>query len=105
MGIGMLVNGADLHNAEGITRHWQMWQMLAADSNEVDPSNDTSEKIATDVAWHPKWIPIALTGSNLCYVLDLAPRPKGSLGQIFTHAHGEPGGVLAKSYTEWLECI
>lgn len=100
-----LVNGADLHNAEGIGRHWRMWQMLAADGNEAHPSNDTSEEIATDVVWHPKWIPFALTGSNLSFVLDLAPRPKGSLGQIFTHAHGEPSGVLARSYIEWLEGI
>ncbi len=100
-----LVNGADLHSAEGIAKHWQMWQMLAADGNEIDPSNDISEEIATDVGWHPKWVPFALTGSNLSYVIDLAPRPKGSLGQIFTHAHGTPGGVLARSYADWLEGI
>jgi cell wall assembly regulator SMI1 len=100
-----LVNGADMHNVNGIAKHWQMWQMLAADGNEANPSSDTSEEIATDVIWHPKWIPFALTGANLSYVMDLAPRPKGSLGQVFTHAHGEPGRVLAKSFTEWLEGI
>jgi len=99
-----LVNGADLLDAEGIGRVWQMWAMVTGDgNNEVDPSNDVSEAIATDVVWHPKWIPFAQTGDNLSYVTDLAPRQKGSVGQVFTHYSGTPGEVLARSYTEWLE--
>ena len=98
-----LVNGADLLGVEEIGKHWQMWSLVVGDSNEADPSSDVSEEIATDMIWHPKWIPFALTGSNMSYVIDLAPRSKGSVGQVFTHASGSPGEVLARSYTEWLE--
>ena len=98
-----LVNGADLLGVEEIGKYWQMWALVVGDSNEADSSSDVSEEIATDVIWHPKWIPFAVTGSNMSYVIDLAPRSKGSVGQVFTHASGSPGEVLARSYTEWLE--
>jgi molybdopterin molybdotransferase len=100
-----LVNGADLLGAGDIIKHWQMWVDVVGDSNETDPSSDTSDEIATDVIWHRSWIPFALTGNNTSYVIDLAPRSKGSVGQVFTHASGSPGEVLARSFTEWLEGI
>jgi cell wall assembly regulator SMI1 len=98
-----LVNGADLLGAGDIIKYWQMWALVVADSNETDPPENTSDEIATDVIWHPKWIPFAVTGNNMSYVIDLAPRSKGSVGQVFTHASGSPGEILARSFTEWLE--
>jgi cell wall assembly regulator SMI1 len=102
-----LGNGADLLSAEEISKVWQMWALVVGDGddNEAHPSSDTSEEIATDVIWHPKWIPFAHTGSNMSYVTDLAPRSKGSVGQVFAHSSGSPGNILARSYTEWLEDV
>jgi cell wall assembly regulator SMI1 len=101
-----LVNGAELLNIEGILDVWNIWRQVASDpENFVHPDNDTSKEIATDRVWHPKWIPFTETADGNSHVMDLAPRRKGSVGQVFMHAHGECGDVMAKSFGQWLERV
>lgn len=104
--LNTFANGATLLSVDAIIATWIMWQDLAGDSMlSVYPSNDTSKEIATNRVWHPKWLPFTETCDGNYHVMDFAPRSKGTMGQIFKLAHGEPGDVLATSYTQWLERI
>ena len=59
-----LVNGADLLDAETIGRMWQMWAMVTGDgNNEVHPSNDISDAIATRADKNSA--PLAAAGATL----------------------------------------
>jgi cell wall assembly regulator SMI1 len=53
--------------------------------------------------WHPKWLPLTADDSGYMKCLDLAPKSRGSVGQVIFWCHDSPErGVLAKSLPEWL---
>jgi cell wall assembly regulator SMI1 len=99
-------NSACLLGTDGILDVWHGWRNVADPSiMYVHPHNDTSLEIDTGVVWHPGWVPFTETDCGNYHFLDLAPRPRGTVGQIFFSFDAAPGGVLARSYREWLDRI
>jgi cell wall assembly regulator SMI1 len=65
-------------------------------------SGDSSQGVKPDW-WNPKWIPVTDTrGNNYC--IDLDPALGGKAGQIIgVWYDSRERGVIADSFTEWLE--
>ncbi len=53
--------------------------------------------------WHRSWIPLTYDGAGNYHMVDLAPEPGGTVGQVIRYLHRAPERtVVAPSLHEWL---
>lgn len=101
-GNGLLFGTWAWLSLNGIRSEWSCWKGLL-DSGTFDGRKTTTKgsKVKNDW-WNPAWIPIEVCGSDsLC--LDLAPGPKGRVGQMIQMWHDlDQRPVEAASFREYL---
>jgi cell wall assembly regulator SMI1 len=85
-----------------VLQEWRSWKRLA-DSGEFAGQESTGDPRIQRAWWHPGWAPFASNGGGDSICLDLAPTPRGTVGQVITMDHEtSEREVLAPSYARWL---
>lgn len=88
----------------GIARIWSgMQQLSAAGSLTRHPEGEGNVEVIQDTPWNPAWVPFAEDSGGNLICLDLAPGPRGRVGQVIYLEQVE--GPLASpygSFDEWL---
>ncbi|MGI0491638.1 SMI1/KNR4 family protein [Alkalinema pantanalense CENA528] len=97
--------GWEWHSLDRILETWNDWNEILEDGAIDDIENDGDGQIFRKDWWHPQWIPLTSdSGGGNHHCLDLAPGPKGNVGQIITMWHDDSDRpLLANSFTEFLE--
>jgi cell wall assembly regulator SMI1 len=87
---------------ERIREEWNVWKGLLDSGEFTAIQNDANGIAVRKDWWNAAWIPLTYSGSGDHHCLDLAPGPKGKIGQIIEMWHDEGSRpVVANSISEW----
>jgi cell wall assembly regulator SMI1 len=92
------VHDGQKSNAQNLLDEWELlplarvsteWRMLKElrDEGDFESTKSRSSGITRQDWWHPQWIPFAANGAGDFLCTDLAPGPKGTLGQVIVFRH------------------
>ncbi|MFC6592597.1 SMI1/KNR4 family protein [Deinococcus lacus] len=93
----------DLLSARRIAENWQILTELleGGDFSESIPDLEASDRVRLDW-WNRHWVPLDDDFGGNGYVMDLAPAPAGSVGQVFFWDHecgpSEPEALSISNY-------
>lgn len=98
-----MLEGWEWLSLERIVDEWQVWKGLLDDGDFEDGASDGDGEVVRSDWWHPAWIPLTYSGGGDHHCVDLAPGPKGSLGQIIQMWHDDGDRpVIASSFSVWV---
>jgi len=87
---------------EGMVYSWRMLKGLL-DRGDFAPNKSRPVGPIRAVWYHPGWVPITDEQSGYYHCLDMAPKSRGNVGQVFRWCHDEPGRYFqAKSFYDWV---
>jgi cell wall assembly regulator SMI1 len=98
--------GAELLGVDVILREWTFQRSLDADPLALLNRGcaSTPPGAILEQYTHPAWIPFLTDGDGTFFALDLAPGPRGKVGQVINAGRGQQRkSVLAASLGELLE--
>ena len=94
-----------LNSTKRIKSEWNTWTDLLKEGL-FDDSTVESDGTYQAKYWCESWVPIDANGGGDGYIMDLAPGPKGKIGQILFLDHEEgPSGPKYPDYAGYLENI
>ena len=104
-GVGSRSGGRTLLSLDGIVSEWRKWMSLIEAGALPPPAAGTRSKLVrTESSWIAGWIPITSDGAGTHHVVDLAPAPRGRVGQVFSFFHDSAtkDAVEAPDFLTWL---
>lgn len=91
-----------------VLREIATWRSVVdevAGAVDAEQRSEPPDAIA-EVYWHPRWVPLATSHDGNFLAVDLAPGPRGAVGQVINAGRDEEiSYVLATSVTELLERV
>jgi cell wall assembly regulator SMI1 len=103
---GGFIHGFNLLKIETIRSRWaEMNAVMATGKLDKWIAGDASGDFFTPRWWDRRWLPIAGSHAGTLVCLDMAPGPKGSVGQVLRLELEDDGPSLAgaQSFAHWLE--
>ena len=94
-----------LCSADRVPKEWEVWTDCLRDG-DFDDEEVESDGTFQAKWWVEAWVPIDADGGGNGFVIDLAPGPKGKIGQILFMDHeAGPSGPTHPDYAAYLEEI
>ncbi len=98
------VEGRELLSLSRIVDEWKIWKDLLDQGTFEANDHSRPDPGVQKRWWIPEWVPVTYDGAGNHHVLDLAPAPGGTHGQILSFWHDDDERTLvAKSFLGWLE--
>lgn len=86
-----------------IRDEWKVWKDLLDSGDFAGIQSDADGSMVRNDWWNPAWIPLTYSGSGDHHCLDLAPGPRGTVGQIIEMWHDDGSRpVLSDCFRTWL---
>ncbi|MPY66460.1 glucan synthase 1-like protein [Deinococcus sp. SDU3-2] len=97
----------ELLSLERIASERRIWMELLQDGTFDDNAKHNADSEAVQPGWwNAAWIPLDADGGGNGAVIDMAPGPEGTAGQIIDMDHEVgPNGPQYQSLTEYLEAV
>jgi cell wall assembly regulator SMI1 len=98
------VEGRELLSLSRMVSEWKIWKDLFDQGTFEANDHGRPGAGVQQKWWIPEWVPVTYDGAGNHHVLDLAPAPGGTRGQILSFWHDDdPRTVEAKDLLAWLE--
>jgi cell wall assembly regulator SMI1 len=98
-----MFDGSEWLSLNRIQEEWRVWKELLDDGDfDGSEGEGDGETVRTDW-WNAGWIPLTYDGSGNHHCVDMAPGPRGNVGQIIEMWHDDGARpVVATSFEAWI---
>jgi cell wall assembly regulator SMI1 len=98
------VDGRELLSLARIVSEWKIWKDLFDQGTFEENDHGMPGPGVQKKWWIPEWVPVTYDGAGNHHVIDLAPAPGGTYGQVLSFWHDDDSRtVVAESFLEWLD--